>query len=1089
MRYPRPEVLPPATDRFVVVEASAGTGKTYFLEHRVVDLILAGARLDQILVVTFTDKAVAELRMRVRDLLDRMARATESSTAASCWELDDDARARLRASAIAFDRAPIFTIHGFCHRVLIEDAFAARRPLQQEQIIDEVAFDAAYKAELAQRFAIHEPARGLLAAFLEKDKTVDHLRDLLLGCARTPARTRRGCDVVAITEIAERLRARFSDPAALAASLGHALKGRDVKYCTDRIHAIAGAVAECPTHPARVLAALDPIRVKMTELVERAPALAPLLHEAILLPTLDEAVCGELLPHVVARVGSDKAERGQFDYDDMLRLVRDALHDGTRGHELAARLRERTPWVLIDEFQDTDPVQWDIFRTAWLAEGSRGLAIVGDPKQAIYGFRGADVATYVAARDELERLGATTVQLDTNRRSVAPLVDAINDLLLGAAPLQLFFDREIRYDQPVRASADVTCGDSRPPVTVFALQAVGRDANREALVEAIGAEVERLRAAPPAWQRRGAIQPFTLSHVMMLTRSNKESLELAAALRGRGLPCALVESDRLFDTREAHELAAVLAAIAAPRDRSARLRALRTRFFDVPWTELMQVVDAPDHHPAIARLHEWAALAARRAYEPLFRRLVEDSCFAERALVLGGGERAIVNTWHVIELLLEEVARARCDLHALVVLLRRWIADEGDQPSERDVQRLETDADAIRVLTIHKAKGLEAPYVFLYGGAGKRKPVPALLRTDDATHAAENQRLGYVALTRAQVRLYLPRYGEKGVDDESLYAPIQRALVSALARAPQRFDVVSCPLVPPQGAPPGDALAGLDLPAPPVAGELARLPAARAGLAMLSYTRLAHGVDQAAIDPAERARPAPLYLGPAELATALDRAEHDADVPAGEVGAGELPPGVDSGIYLHDLLEHADLARVRASATAEQWAADPAVHAMLVHHARARGISQVYLPHAARVVHAALTRPLALHTGEALPPLAAAPALAREVEFAYPIPGKPGLVRGFIDVLVAWDDELWVLDYKSDVLADPARAPAHVELHYEIQQRLYALAAMRLCGARRLAGLLFAFVRHGVTVAVRTPGDRLEKWAAWLERLRIEEGS
>src|SRR5207249_8146215 len=123
----------------------------------------------------------------------------------------------------------------------------------------------------------------------------------------------------------------------------------------------------------------------------------------------------------------------------------------------------------------------------------------------------------------------------------------------------------------------------------------------------------------------------------------------------------LVEPDRLFETREAHELASVLAAVAAPRDRSARLRALRTRFFDVPWPELMRVVDAPDHHPAIARLHEWAALATRRAYEPLFRELVEDSRFAERALVLGGGERAIVNTWHLIEVLLEEVARSGCD--------------------------------------------------------------------------------------------------------------------------------------------------------------------------------------------------------------------------------------------------------------------------------------------------------------------------------------------------------------------------------------------------------------------------------------------
>ena len=146
VRVARPDSLPPATDRYVVVEASAGTGKTFFLEHRVVDLILAGADLAQILLVTFTDKAVAELRMRIRDLLDRLARTEISAASASYWEIDDAARARLRAAVTAFDHAPIFTIHGFCHRILIEDAFAARRLFHQVQVADEVAFDAAFHA-------------------------------------------------------------------------------------------------------------------------------------------------------------------------------------------------------------------------------------------------------------------------------------------------------------------------------------------------------------------------------------------------------------------------------------------------------------------------------------------------------------------------------------------------------------------------------------------------------------------------------------------------------------------------------------------------------------------------------------------------------------------------------------------------------------------------------------------------------------------------------------------------------------------------------------------------------------------------------
>jgi exodeoxyribonuclease V beta subunit len=1085
IRFARPEILPPASDRFVVVEASAGTGKTFFLEHRVVDLILAGARLDEILVVTFTDKAVAELRLRIRDLLDRMARAPASSDAASCWELDDAARARLRAAAIAFDHAPIYTIHGFCHRVLVEDAFAARRPLEQEQIADEIAFDAAFKAVLAERFANQEPDRSLLAAYLERGKTVDDLRDFLLRCARAGTessgqeagplgsitRGARPLNAAYAADLGDRLRARFADPATLLRALPW--RGRDAAYAEPRLETVAAALVGCERHPSRVLAACDQLRKAATELAPRSPVLAELLHEAIAATSLDEAIAAEMLPPLRERALADKAERGQFDYDDMLRLVRAALHDGDRGRELAARLRARTPWALIDEFQDTDPVQWDIFRTVWMHEDARGLAIVGDPKQAIYGFRGADVATYLAARDELGRVGATRVPLDVNRRATAPLVRAIDAILLAGAPLQLFFDADIRYDEPVRASGDVTCSDPRPPVTVLALQGGRLDA-RDALAEAIGAEIERLRAAQPAWQRRGVAQPFSLAQVMVLTRSNSESLKISASLRARGLPCALVESDRLFETREAYELAAVLAAIAAPRDRSARMRALRTRFFDVPWAELMRVVDAPDHHPALARLHDWAALAARRAYEPLFRRLVEDSRFAERALVLGSGERAIVNTWHVIELLLEEVARSRCDLHELVVQLRRWIADSTDLPSERDVQRLETDADAIRVLTIHKAKGLEAPYVFVFGAASKPPHVHALLDRGDRETLAENQRLAYVALTRAQVRLYLPRYGgDKVVDAQSTVAPIQRCLPAAVARAPELFETIEVPLVPPAPAPaPPDALAALDPPAPPHVVELAELPPARAGLAMLSYTRLARELDAAKLE-----------IG--ELRAALDRAELDADRSTGEVAPDELPPGIDSGLFLHDVLERVDLDGVRRARDTEAWAAEAAVQALLAEHARERGVAAAHLPHAARIVHRALAEPMQLAGGDSLPPLCRASALAREVEFVYPVPAQHALVKGFVDVLVAWDDQLWVLDYKSDLLADPAHAAAHAHEHYALQMRLYALAAARVQGARSLAGILFAFVRHGVTVAVRTPEDKLDAWTRWLGGLEV----
>jgi exodeoxyribonuclease V beta subunit len=768
------------------------------------------------------------------------------------------------------------------------------------------------------------------------------------------------------------------------------------------------------------------------------------------------------------------------------------------------------PWVMIDEFQDTDATQWDIFSNVWIHPEAKGLTIVGDPKQAIYGFRGADVTTYLAARDQLLELGATRVPLAINRRSTTPLVNAVNEILIGT-PLAPLLDKSITYETPVQASGDVTVEGldaARAPVTVFQLKGGSRDPQRHALATAIGVEIERLRVAPPRWSSRGHAPAFSLGHVMVLTRSNKESVAIASALRARGLPCALVESDRLFQTREAAELAAVLESIAMPRDRSARLRALRTRFFDVPWAELAHVVDAPDHHPLIARLFDWAAIAAKREYETLFRRLVEDSRFAERALVLGGGERAHVNTWHLLELLLEEVARSRCDLAELTTRLRRWINEHEDLSDDRDVQRAETDADAIRILTIHKAKGLEAPYVFLFGCAS---PAPKsnvdVLRdaagrtlwvapTDEQVKAriatetdAENQRLAYVALTRAQVRLYLPLYGEKAVDNRSTYWPIQRCLDPHIKRAHPLFNTVPIEVGGEEDpAAPADALATFDAPPPPAVTELAPLAAERCGLGMLSYTRLSRDLAAAAIEPGE-------------LPVAIDAAEFDEDqrgdtgtdeAVAAALAPDELPGGSDAGSYLHALFEHADLETLRAAPTPEAWAQDPTVAALLADQARQWNIGAAYIPYAARVVHATMCAPLALTDGNALPPLVHASAFAREEEFTYPVPGAMpprALVKGFIDALVAYDDELWVLDYKSDLLRGTdlgAAAKRQVEEHYMVQARLYALAAERMRGRRRFAGLLYTFVRYGLTVPLRIEETTLGDWTNWLATLRTE---
>ncbi len=1048
-RWARPRELGDALTPLQVVEASAGTGKTYFLERRVVDLILrAGATIDQILVVTFTEKATAELRARVRGLLGRMLHgAPEPPPAAAgpdeVWELDATARDRLRAALDGFDAAPISTIHGFCHRVLGEESFAARRPFEQEQVPDDGALRAAFTAALRERFAYLPVEADLLGRYLAGDgASVDRLFGLVLGIYRSGA----------------------------------------------------------PLAPPRAGAGVE------------------------------ETLVALLVEEVVARADRAKAREGQLDFQDMLRQTAAALA-GAAGATLAARLAARHPWALIDEFQDTDPLQWEIFAGVWTRPPARGLTVVGDPKQAIYGFRGGDVHTYLRATRELAARDAAQVGLDRCQRSTAPVVAAVNLLLSEPRPV---FAGDIRYDRPVVAAGEVsaTWADGRPVAPVALLRfAEAPDAAtlRREVADATAAEIARLLGDPAAriiGTRRGQAAVVRASDILVLTRTNDEAYQVAEAIRRRGVPCALARAEYLFDTAEARAVADVLDAIARPRDRTARLRAWMSCFFDVDPDDLGRALEVPDDHVMAARLHDWRHHAVRMDYPRLFAAILADSRVAERALATGRGERVVTNLHHVFEHLHAEVERSRCELPELVARLRAWIRDARIvRPDDSDVQRQETDRDAVQVMTVHRAKGLEAWVVFVTGLvmlADRNEPLHtfhdadgrrlvAVKGHDEAKAAAarerrdEEARLAYVALTRARARLYLPLLPDKPSPKKAKVRPPGGGWKGAYAAIHDNLTALATLAT---GGPDRPGLPGLVdawAPAPPPRGELdvSALPlsAVRDALApaldlggrdqlgwiVTSYTRLKH---QARVD--ERTE-----LEPAELT-----GEDESPLPP---GPHELPGGAATGQYLHEVLEHLDFAAALA-APFDAWLTRPEVDATFTLAERHHGVDPAHRRTAARIVWDAITQPhpTTAHgggDGRLLPPLGAAARLAREVEFVYPIPDAPdrpagrGFVKGFIDLIVTWpgDPRWYVVDYKSDVLDVGVDAPRlQVDAHYQVQAELYALACARMLGlgdaadhAARFGGLLYWFLRSRRVVHVAPSAADLDVFRARLAR-RIE---
>jgi exodeoxyribonuclease V beta subunit len=1098
--YSKPAQLPSGEHRLVVVEASAGTGKTYFLEHRVVDLIIEqGATLPQILLVTFTEKATAELRRRIRNIVDTVERSTQSSPPASgpAWHITPAVRKQLATARADFGQASIFTIHGFCQRMLVEDAFTAGRLFEQERIADETAFEAAYYALLREELAREPQSRVMLQQYLANGGSVEELFKVMLGCARKSHCEMRPPPTKAYLLAAAQavVDARGNDE---WAAVANRIKNKtSVKAAVSRLDAIAERVLPVLARGGdgveeyEVFAALGAViedaawfrHPKTAQATQSAIAGIPALADALVVlstaVTLEAYLVAQWLPRALDRMAASKAQLAQFDYQDLLKHLWEAL-SGPRGDALAAVIRGKLPWALIDEFQDTDDLQWNIFRRIWMHPDARGLTIVGDPKQSIYSFRGADVAVYLAARRELEAGGAASVVLSENHRSTAQLVDGVN-LLLGAGTLTPLFNGSVAYDTPSRAAGKIVAANE-PAVRVWLPPVRGKpSATRERTVfaDAIAAEIERLLAAPIAWAEHDKIKRLQPSDIMVLTRSSYEGDTMARLLAARGIATSRVQQERLFATREAAELRDVFEAIARPRDRAARLRALRSRFFSVPWNQLAELASVPDHHPLFALLTHWQHLADARRFDTLFHSLVEDSGLAARTIALCGAERALVNTQHVLDLLAERTAARPMEFHEVSELLRSWISS-GDQSrdDELDVQRVETDGDAVQIMTVHRAKGLEAAVVFLYGGdippparskvftyhhdgrrqlaVGKRQP-EAVQRLIDDDIDQENRRLAYVAMTRAKVRLYVSSYGTlpdlaayhcltamlHGYAANAAKPPVQGLLQfvqltaqpTALADADAGSDDASDEGDATDDGAMSDAtlrvLAAVAVPPPPDVVSLTLnpsmvLPRSQTHGALLSYSKLAR---QAAAAAAAEA------VDAAVLDSAMLSQKEIADESAEPVALNpdELPPGAASGLLVHDVLEQTILA-LQAGALAPALLApesDPALFAALPlvaepaqRAAHARGISApAHIQHALTIAHRTLSTPLASVADASLPALSQAADLAAEVEFWFPA-GAHRFVRGAIDAVASWDGTtLWIVDYKSDLLGDSAVAP------------------------------------------------------------------
>lgn len=498
-------------------------------------------------------------------------------------------------------------------------------------------------------------------------------------------------------------------------------------------------------------------------------------HDADLRP--DDPEPGSPAEHRVRFAAAVRAEmvrrkraRRVLDYDDLLVLLRDALTHPVTGPAAAERVRSRYRVVMVDEFQDTDQVQWEILRTAF--HGRRTLVLIGDPKQAIYAFRGADVVTYLAAKGEAH----ATATLGRNWRSDADVLTGLATVLHGAAlgdPRIVVRPVDAEHTgRRLEGSPAVRLRQVTRPATGYsgALPPVG--AVRAVIYADVAAEVVR-SLETERLQEDGVWRPLRPGDVAVLARRNADAVAVRDALAAVGVPAVVSGLSSVFGTPAARHWLTLLTALAQPGSAARGAAAALTPF--VGWdAERLDSAPEADRDAHADRLRVWAHLLAERGVATLVE-AADAAGLTERLLRTVGGERMLTDIRHIGQSLHEVVVTQRLGTAALTEWLATRIAETDQDYAEERSRRLETDAAAVQVVTIHSSKGLEFPVVHVpfawdrfaasgqqvlrYHDEGDRR----LLHVggqQDATyaearsrHLAEEQgedlRLTYVALTRA----------------------------------------------------------------------------------------------------------------------------------------------------------------------------------------------------------------------------------------------------------------------------------------------------------------------------------------------------
>lgn len=1135
-----------------LIEASAGTGKTYSIALLYLRLIVEGGLdVDKILVVTFTTSATEELRQRIRSRLREALDVLEEAGGdgeirhrdkvlmdlLGSLENRREAVQRLTDTLARMDESAVFTIHSFCQRMLQDHAFESGAPFDTEFIESELLLRREIIQDFwRQRFYPAPQAETAWATSIWGDPA---------GLAHVLAGLQTRAEVVCIPEVsAEQVDySRAESRRCLQAVV------RSWRECGGEIAGILrqdGCLSRDKSKgygPERVEAALT----GMSELVSLGedPWLLPEGTELLAASVMADKLKGKKIPPLhpfftlfdafyhnnreflrLARIQvlraadrffrteleARKHARAQMYFDDLLTGLDRAIA-GPEGARLALSIQARFTVALVDEFQDTDPLQYRIFHTLF-GQGARpGLFMIGDPKQSIYSFRGADVFAYIQAKKDTA--GSAAFTMETNYRSTSAMVAAVNRLFNQKS--SFVFGEDIPFS-PVRSGGKA---DEEPfvvrnaspeplqamilPVADFAADnknTLAKAAAESAAARWTALEISRLLRLGGRGEACIGRRPVTGSDLAVLVRTHREAAMIQQELSRLRLTSVYYSQDSVFASVEAWELSMVLAALLDLSVMAGINSALASDLFGMDAHALERLQSDPAQwDEMIARLEEYHLRWRGQGVAAMLQQLLAEQKVVQRLIRLPGGERKLTNYLHLAELL-QEASNHQAGMAGLV----RWLDIQRHEPEEtRSSQqlRLESDEDLVRIVTVHKAKGLEYPVVFLPFPWSCRpvKPGEILsfhhpdtleqvvdLGTGDHEHylraererLAEDLRLLYVAVTRARYCCYFSWGRVSSMDgsamawllhrDDSEQEPSFAALTEErisrdLSRLNRDERLLGYPVYPRE----------VEKPVPDRTAPAATLTARTfhgridTGWSISSYSKMLRTAEDAT----------------RTVDDAYQRPESLAEMIGGSVFA--FPRGPAAGTCLHGIFEHLDFAAY----------SQDELRALAEDQLRRTGLDSHWAPLVCRWVTDMLNTTMDKESGLQLRVLGKDDRLVEMGfyfamqrfnftrlnqilgDFGYsPVETKSeeltGLMKGFIDLVFHYRGRYFLADYKSNYLGPSPQdyraevlAAAMQEHRYDLQYLIYTVAMHRYLGTRirdydytrHFGGVYYLFLR------------------------------